>query len=209
MTLATWQDVQTYLQRTLTAPPEGTEPNSTPGMIDERSLATALCDLFQGELEEQLGRLLERRTVTETRYMQPDQWDLTLSYSPVFSITSLSIDGIPTPTGSFAQEPGGLITFVDLDYGPGGFPLVSDASGLAPHVVEIVYVAGLNDPIKTSPAKRAIISRVARALNKAKDDAIGAKTINVEGYSVAYDDEGFTEAELKSVERLKRRVLVT
>lgn len=177
-------------------------------MTDEQSFCTVLIGDFQAELESILGRPLEQRTVTETRWLDLASWDIPLSATPVISVTSLTIDGTLIDPSAFSYEPGGLLAFSQLDFGPGGVPLVTDVTTLGMKKVDVVYVAGISDPAKARPAKSAIVARVCRVLNMANDDAHGTKRLTVEGYGVDWVDDGFTEAEMKAVGRLRRRVAV-
>lgn len=210
MAIATWQDVQTRLRRALKGP-EGASPpapGSSPGMTDEKSFCMAIIGDFQSELETMLGRPLEQRTITESRWLDLATWDLALSATPIASVTSLSIDGVMIDPSAFSYEPGGILAFSQLDFGPGGVPLVTDYTTLGTKKVDVVYVAGISDPAKARPAKSAVVARACRVLNMTNDDALGTKALNVEGYGVTWVDDGFTEAEMKAVRRLRRRVAV-
>lgn len=208
MALATWEDVQTRLRRPLKGP-EGAPPpapGSSTGMTDEQSFVVAILGDFQAEIESICGRPLEQRTVTESRWLDLATWDLALSATPIASVTSLTIDGVAIDPSAFSYEPGGLLAFSQLDFGPGGVPLVTDYTTLGTKKVDVVYVAGIADPAKARPAKSAIVARACRVLNMANDDALGTKRLTVEGYGVDWVDDGFTEAEMKACSRLRRRV---
>lgn len=185
MPLVTADDVQARMARALTGP--------------EQDAAEAMSADFQTELESHLGRPLEPVTVTEERYLPDGYTDLALRQTPVVSITSVH-------SGSALIDPGGYDLTANGVIFTAGFPR-DVLSAPTEAFLTIVYTAGM-DPVRAAPAKSVITSRVVRALNRRRDEAEGASALGVEDYKAAYEEEGFTDKELKAVSRLRRRVIV-
>lgn len=200
MPLATLADVEAVLGH----------PLST---FSQAAAATLLVD-YQREIEEILGRLLTPQDVTETIVWEnragmggmgypgvavsPFSFvrdtSLLLRYRPVISVASVVVNGQTWAQGTnYGVTRTGIVLV-------SGVPV--DAAGLTRFVV--VYHAGVEDVHRTTPAKNAVVARVARAVARGEDDATGAKSVQVEGEHTMYHDEGFTKAELDACSRLRR-----
>lgn len=185
MALVSSDDVQERMARTLTGP--------------EQDAADAMAADFQAELESYLGRTLEAVVTTEERFLPDQSYQLALVNTPVIAITSVTVAGTPIDATAYAREQGGIIFLTE-------FPRdILKATGAT--TVVVVYTAGLS-PTRAAPAKSIITARTVRALNRRRDEAEGASSLGVEDYKAAYEAEGFTDAELKAVSRLRRRVIV-
>lgn len=72
----------------------------------------------------------------------------------------------------------------------------------------VTYTAGLEGSALTS-CRSVILKRVARAVIRMADDAIGAQNVTVEGYAATYEPDDFTDKELKLMQRWQKRVVRT
>lgn len=159
---------------------------------DEQQDAEDLIALYQGELEEVLGRSVERRSFTETA-----PWPLRtdrhyVRRGPIASVTTVTIRGMAVASTDYE-------VFRDS---------VEVRSWLAtPGVLAVTYVGGW-DAEGAKPAKSAVVARVCRMLNRHDDDDEGVKQSQVEGHSVTWMDDAFTPAELAACDRLRSPDLV-
>lgn len=110
-------------------------------------------------------------------------------HTPVISIASLSDGSTAYVVGSYDPKPWG-----------------AEGSWSDGTVLTATYTAGLAG-YALDACRSIILKRVARAVIRMADDAIGATTITVEGYSATYAEEDFTDKELKAVERWRKRVV--
>lgn len=147
----------------------------------EREEAEGLIADYQEEMEHHLGRAVEARESTESGRARDGR--LYVTRGPVRSVSALSTDGVAQAVGTFGR-----------DY--------VDASAYDGQAVSATYVGGW-DAERARPAKRAILARVCRTLNRGRDDAHGVKRVSTEGETVEYEPEGFFEAELRACSRLK------
>lgn len=185
MSIASADEIQARVKRTLSS--------------SEQAAAEAMIDDFQAELESILGRPMEPTDVVETRFLPVGWFELSLRQTPIISIASITIDGNALDASAWSRIPNGI-----------NFRTTGPTNALMPSpelVIVVSYRAGLDAP-KNAPAKSIITSRVVRALNSRADESEGATSVAVEDYKIAYVDDGFTEAEMRAVSRLRRRVIV-
>lgn len=154
---------------------------------DEEEDARRLIDQYQAELEELLGRGIERRTVTETAAWPTASERYYVKRGPIASVTSLSVGAVAVAATAYAVHRDA----VEL------WPWTA-----TPGVLSVTYVGGW-DAERAKAAKAAVVARVCRMMNRHDDDDEGVRQSAVEGHSVTWMDDAFTEAELKACKRLR------
>jgi len=187
MSVASYTDIETYTGRIFSA--------------DEITAASAIIDWVTEDLELYLGRTIESATHTaETQLLftrgSPRAY-IPLDYTPVTSITSVSIDGSALTDSQFSVERSG-VELLTVNFPE---PLTGD-----PPEATITYVAGLGEPAVTK-LKSLVIRRVGRIMARRKDDMLGVDDALVEGYRAAYMTDEMTEQEMKMSRRWKRRMM--
>lgn len=155
---------------------------------------------FQADLESWLNRRLGVAARTEIHRLAYDAEYCPVNQGPIVSITSVEIQTIGPLDAAWTQ-----ISNRGIEFLVG--PLFTVSYPGDTMEVTITYVGGF-DAEQWLPARSVIISRTARHMNKRKDDAFGANLVISEGYRVDYDADKFTDEELRTCSRLKRRVLV-
>lgn len=151
------------------------------------------------EVETHLRRTLEDGARTETVSVPADpeidgRVFVPLTYTPVNSISSVTVNGTAQAATAFLRERSGVVLLT--------YPVTNTANELE---VAVTYDGGLG--AKAVAALRPMIKRrVVRLMNKIEDEAIGTQSTNVEGYSVKYDTEGFTPDEEKLMAPFRRKV---
>ena len=158
---------------------------STITPAEEAALTTQIA-LYQAELEGLLGRAVERAERTETW----PGWTgakVYASHGPVHGVVSVTVGGLPLTTSQYGWDRYGFEA--PYSYYPSS-------------TLVVVYDGGWDAP-RNQPAKNAVMARTARWLNKRTDDDVGTKASAVEGHSVTWMDDGFTEGELRACDRLR------
>lgn len=156
---------------------------------------------YQAELESILGRGVQLLERTETRviysdpvpYEQGGQWGsaglrLIVERGPVASIASITSNAAVLDASSYTRIRDGAEVW-------GG-------SAIPGTDIVITYVGGHDSP-KNLPAKQAVMARAGRWLNKRADDDVGVESSAVEGHTVKWMEDAFTDAELRACNRLR------
>lgn len=166
--------------------------------------ASAIIDGLVGDLEAYLGRPATIGTFSEAPVL-PSRWTgrIRLRRTPVRTVTSFTVDGTAVDSDYYALKSWGLADVALL-----GVPstLVSQP------VLAITYTAGLDGENESDPfgaaVKGKLLRKAAAIYQKViGDGAAGADSVSSEGESVRYvaGDDTWTEAELKTLSRFKRR----
>lgn len=194
--LCSTADVSTLLQRSFTP--------------SEDAAVALILDLMQGELEMITNRPLGPKVITgEIARRVGDQ--VFLNKTPVISVQSVTSVGSSTlvDATTYKVRPWGLLmggSALDDAFAP----LEWESQGLEYQDAEykVNYTAGLSTADwRYQGAKSLLMSRAIRVINKAADDAIGVDRLTQEGYAASYMAEGWTEQELKTAKRLKKRTV--
>jgi hypothetical protein len=175
-------DVEDYMGRTLSG--------------DEVSAASPIVGYIQRELEDgYLGRRLEVESHTESKQLYPATNFVELTYGPIVSVQSVAIDGVPQQPLAWSIERSGIQLFT-------AFSVIGI---LYPSVVTVVYTAGLGEPA-ISAARRVVLARVARIIEKRASDELGVSKLVVEKYNAVWmPEDDFTDPEKNAVKRWKKR----
>jgi len=166
--------------------------------IDGGRLAAAsvICDTVQRDLEDgYLGRRLEVESHTESIPLYPtDDNFIELTYTPLVSVSAISIDGAAQPNTAWALERSGVYVFTAYSFGL-----------VWPSIVTVTYTAGLGDPALTV-CKGVILARASRIIDKLMNDELGLEMIKIEGYMAKWlAEDDFTPGEQAVMQRWKRR----
>lgn len=164
----------------------------------EVTAASALVEQVTSELELHLGRRIRVESHTETLPVYPDRRFLELSHTPVVSVTSVMVDGEAWPAGTWISERSGLHLLSSA--------AIAVSSNADTPLATVVYEAGLGDEADLS-CRRVVLGAVGRIVLKRRGDELGLESISVEGYSSTWMSEGFTEEELRRVDRWRRRIV--
>ncbi len=156
--------------------------------VAETAAVTTQIAIYQADLEATLGRGVEKVARTETVLASCALDRFYARYGPVHAITSVTIGGIVQQASHYERSRDGLLLYSGF-YEP-GIDMV------------VVYLGGHDTPANL-PAKGAVMARTARWLNKRTDDDVGTETSAVEGHSVKWMVDAFTEAELNACHRLR------
>jgi hypothetical protein len=171
-------DVQDRLRREL----EGAEEQD----------ARDLIDLYQAELEEVLGRSVERRTFVEDAAWPIKTDRFYVKRGPIVSVTTVTIAGLGVAAADYEIYRDSIEVYTWLG---------------TPGLLAVTYVGGF-DAERAKPARQAVLARVCRMLNRHEDDDEGTKSSAVEGHSVTWMDDAFTPAEWEACSRLRAPDLV-
>lgn len=158
---------------------------------DEAEDARRLIASYQAELEGLLGRSIEQRSFTETKPWPLHADRFYVRRGPIVSVTSVTVMGTPLGPSNFVHRRDSvelMWSAYTSGYGTGGN-------------VEVVYVGGW-DADAAAPAKAAVVARVCRMMARHEEDDEGTKSSGVEGHTVQWMDDAFTEGELRSVHSL-------
>lgn len=143
--------------------------------------------LYQAELESLLGRAVERASRTETRTLDIHSVRFDARHGPVHAITLVTVGGVTVPPASYYRDRNGMdlwaVYYTDT-------------------TLEVTYDGGWDEP-DNLPAKNAVKARTARWLNKRTDDDVGVESSQVEGHTVKWMPDAFTETEMAACSRLR------
>lgn len=184
MALVAISDIESRLQRELSGDEEE----------DARNLATG----YQVNLEALLGRSVEQRTFMEAGRWPPADIDwhgagrYYVRRGPIVSVTSVTIGGALQEVTNYAVHRDSVEMI---------------AYGTTPSSIVVEYVGG-HDAETARPAKTAVVGRVCRMLARHADEDEGVETSAVEGHSVKWTPDDFTEGELRDCDRLRSPDLV-
>lgn len=185
MAILTYDDLEMYMGKTF-----------TDAQIDA---AGSILTSLEAELEYYLNRPLGARLFTEEQHkLVPNQRQIFLRHAPVQSVTSFYV-GMP---GDEVQQ-----TISDFDIFPWGIDNIRIAG--TGNQALVTYTAGMPST-DTVALERVLYTAAAREMGKFLIDAQGLSRFKVEGTDYAFVDNGeggFTQAELNSVKRFKRRVI--
>lgn len=128
---------------------------------------------------------IEQRTETGISLAPFDTY-VPLKFSPVRSVTSVTVNGVTPDSSFYTWDRCGLmlLTIDPLQT----FPLFHPSS------VDVTYTGGLGEPEATR-MRTPVLMRAIRLMSKFRDDALGTDNISAERYVVKYLAEGFTDDE--------------
>lgn len=195
MPLCTTDDVAALLRRSLTtAEEEGLE---------------LLIPLIQGEMEMVANRPLSPVVIVGEVARQVGD-HVFLNKTPVVSVQAVRGLGSTTTVGGFDVRPWGLLfsgTSATADaFAPAEWASVTAEN--ADREFEVDYTAGVGTTDwRYQGARSLLLSRLIRISNKATDDALGVSQLTQEGYTAAYLTEGWTDQEMATLKRLKKRTV--
>lgn len=165
----------------------------------QKSALQEIIDEVEADLATYLRRSLTVEDHVENLTANDVRRDRTLllEHTPVVTVTSVLLDGTALVVDDeYAVEPWGLAR---LSVWP-----TSMLVAASPLVV--TYTAGL-DPASTPGVTSKIKQVAARTFARdVLDDSIGVKNKSVEGASTSYEGAGWSDAELRSLKRYKRRL---
>jgi len=186
MAILTPQDLELYMGKTFTNAQE--------------DAAQSILLSLESELEYYLNRPLGARVYTEeTHKLVPNQRQIFLRHAPVNSVTEFFV-GMP---GEEVEQ-----DIDDFDIFPWGIDNIRIAG--TGNQALVTYTAGMTGS-DTVALERVLYSASTREMSKFLIDAQGLDRLKVEGSDYKFPqggEGGFTPAELNSVKRFKRRVLV-
>lgn len=186
MAILTPNDLEIYMGKTFTNAQE--------------DAAQSILASLEAELEYYLNRPLGARVYTdEVHKLVPNQRQIFLRHAPVRSVTAFAV-GLPDE--EVAQN------IADFDIYPWGIDNIRIA-GTGNQAV-VTYTAGMTSA-DTVALERVLYSAATREMGKYLIDAQGLSRFKVEGTDYIFPEGGeggFTPAELNSVKRFKRRVIV-
>jgi hypothetical protein len=152
------------------------------------------CQLF---IEEQTGRIFERRTVTE-RFSRFSGTRLQLKYYPILSVESLTID--ETGVSWYLKDPDlGIILFDTPIYGEGPFNLNNI-------VVNYTTCPFLEDPDKVHPVARKLCADMCLQELLKSPDGREIASVKEDDLAESYTNVDWVE---KRIEQLKRPIFAT
>lgn len=186
MALVTANDIQTYLGRDLSD-------------VETIAASAVFIPTVEGEASVAVNRPIEAAQFVEEQLVEYDQTSVRLRRSPVVSVVSVVVEGSTVAAADYIVRSWGL-DFTTL------------VGTTLPIAMTITYTAGLDD-VLDAPALQAlrgvVMGRVARMVNKiVNDDSAGVASITVEGYTVRYMDDGWTEHEADVLASMRRRTVV-
>lgn len=155
--------------------------------VEDATAADDQIALYQAELEALLGRSITNRT-----HVESGTWPLSgdrfyASGGPITAVTSITIAGSAVNAADFIVHRDSIEVSTWL---------------ATPGAIVVTYVGGWDAP-RNLPARSAIIARTRRWLNRRSDDDEGVEQSSVEGHSVKWEADAFTEAELEACSRLR------
>lgn len=185
MAILTPQDLEIYMGKTFTNAQE--------------DAAQSILSSLESELEYYLNRPLGAQMYTDEKHkLVPNQRQIFLRHAPVQSVTEFYV-GMP---GDEVEQ-----DIEDFDLFPWGIDNVRIAG--TGNQALVTYTAGMT-AADTVALERILYSASAREMGKFLIDAQGLARFKVEGtdyFFVEAGEGGFTQVELNSVKRFKRRVL--
>lgn len=185
MAILTPSDLEIYMGKTFTNAQE--------------DAAQSILSSLEAELEYYLNRPLGARVFTEEEHkLVPGQRQIFLRHAPVQNVTSLYV-GMP---GEEVEQ-----NITDFDIFPWGIDNIRIAG--TGNQALVTYSAGMTST-DTVALERVLYSASTREMGKYLIDAQGLARLNVEGTDYIFPNAGeggFTQAELNSVKRFKRRVI--
>lgn len=165
----------------------------------QEDAAQSILSSLEAELEYYLNRPLGARVFTEEEHkLVPGQRQIFLRHAPVQNVTSLYV-GMP---GEEVEQ-----NITDFDIFPWGIDNIRIAG--TGNQALVTYSAGMTST-DTVALERVLYSASTREMGKYLIDAQGLARLNVEGTDYIFPNAGeggFTQAELNSVKRFKRRVI--
>lgn len=186
MAILTYDDLELYMGKTFTEA--------------QQDAAMSILASLESELEYYLNRPLGARVFTEEQHkLVPNQRQIFLRNAPVISVTSFYV-GMPDEEVEQNID--------DFDIFPWGIDNIRIAG--TGNQALVTYTAGMTGP-ETVALERVLYSAATREMGKFLIDAQGLARLKVEGTDYVFPDGGeggFTERELNSVKRFKRRVIV-
>ena len=188
MAILNYADLARFMNRTFTA--------------GEQAAASSILTALESELSYRLNRPLGAIRITDEKHMlEPGQRQLFLRKAPVRSIVSFSIGLIDSASATYTTQ-----NIYDFDVYPWGIDNVLVAG--TGYQALVTYNAGMTD-IDTAALERVLLSASSREMSKVLIDSQGLERLKVEGteYFFEKDGGGFTESEINSIARFKRRVI--
>lgn len=185
MPILNYTDLEQFMGRTFTQ--------------SESDAAVMIISSLENELQYTINRPLGAKLFTsEVHRLEPNQRQIFLRNAPVKEVTALSV-GLPGE--EVAQN------VDDFDIYPWGIDNVRIAG--TGNQALVTYKAGMTDS-ETVALERILLTASAREMGKFLIDAQGLARFKVEGTEYLFVDGGeggFTQRELESVKRFKRRVI--
>lgn len=186
MAILTPQDLETFMGKEFTDAQE--------------DAAVTILAILEAELEYFLHRPLGAKVFAEERHqLIPNQRQIFLRNAPVRDVISIHV-GMP---GREVEQ-----RVSDFDIFPWGIDNVRIAG--TGNQALVTYSAGMTD-VDTVALERVLYTASAREMGKYLIDAQGLARLKVEGTDYVFPiagEGGFTDAELNSVRRFKRRVIL-
>ena len=186
MAILTYDDLEIYMGKTFTDA--------------QQDAAMSILASLEAELEYYLNRPLGARLYSEEEHkLVPGQRQIFLRHAPVQSVTSFFV-GMP---GEEVEQ-----DIEDFDIFPWGIDNVRIAG--TGNQALVTYTAGMTSA-DTVALERVLYTAATREMSKFLIDAQGLARLKVEGTEYFFPDNGeggFTERELNSIKRFKRRVIV-
>ena len=169
---------------------------------EQAAAATILANL-ESELSYLLNRPLQPLRVNDEKHMlEPGQRQLFLRKAPVRSVIAFSIGLIDSASATYTAQ-----NVYDFDVYPWGIDNIRIAG--TGYQALVTYNAGLTD-IDSAALERVILSAAIREMSKVLVDAQGMERLKVEGTEYFFEPTpggGFTDGEIKNIQRFKRRVI--
>lgn len=167
-----------------------------------QSAAEQVIDGLEGVLTEYLNRPLVAEEFSEQASPMESHWpssahEVVLRNTPVQSVIEVTMDGDVVPEGDYTVNPWGLtLRFIHLWSA----------------TINVTYTAGLVDQNLSGSRPQYAIQHVllaagAREMGRHLEMTHGATSMNVDGYSIGLITEFFTESELNTLRRWRRRTV--
>jgi hypothetical protein len=189
MAILNYADLARYMNKTFSA--------------GEQSAAATILTALEAELSYILNRPLAPVRITDEKHLlEPGQRQLFLRKAPVRSVVSFYIGLIDSASATYTEQ-----NIYDFDVYPWGIDNI--LIGGTGYEAKVTYNAGITD-IDSAALERVILSAATREMSKVLVDAQGLERLKVEGSEYFFEPGiggGFSEAELKSISRFKRRVI--
>lgn len=189
MAILNYADLARYMNKTFSA--------------GEQSAAATILTSLESELSYLLNRPLSAVRVTDEKHMlEPGQRQLFLRKAPVRSVIAFSVGLIDSASATYVAQ-----NVYDFDVYPWGIDNIRIAG--TGYEAKVTYNAGMTD-IDSAALERVLLSAAAREMSKVLVDAQGLERLKVEGSEYFFEPGiggGFSEAEIKSISRFKRRVI--
>lgn len=163
----------------------------------EEEMVSTIIGIIEPELEAYLMRPLTVQSITaETHVLLDDDRAVYLDATPVVAVSQLKVNGAVVQAADYVARPWGVEALF-------GWLPVTDGQ---PPLIEVDYTGGI-DGANEPALKGKVLRVVAREFRRVRDDALAAKRLSAEGYAVEYEDVGWHEGELTSLDRWRRRRL--